>query len=453
MSKYRVVDCHGFAGAFSVAAVQSGFELVGKLEGPGGFGTPLMEANRAFLGDAWEAQEGEAHTWEHVGGRVDLQVGTPPCTAFSGMSVGSKDRGMSGSINKCMWDFVEYAAKVRPAIVMMESVSQAYTRGRPLMRRLAARLNELTGLAYQTTHVLQNNLSTGGCTNRRRYFLVLSQVPFGVEVPVLQQLPTIEDAIGDLCGLKIRWDEQPVKHSPSWWAKRLRREDGLVDGHYTDDTPFARAMRTVTRDDGGVEWAPGEDVNATLRAYYRKHGRLPEEWHDRPYHGKRGDEAGRFTTQEAALVGQNFNTGGFARARRWRWNRPGFVITGAGFYSTWHPEGRYYTHREIARVMGFPDAYVVGEARTERALCAYWGKGTSVAPAKFVTDWAHRSLDGNPGTVVGELLDEGDRLIDVSNIWRPVARAQFGTTQFGGKSDIRREARVIAEAAAAAVAA
>lgn len=444
MSKYKVIDCHGFAGAFSVAAVQSGFELVGKLEGPGGFGVPLMEANREYLGDNWEAQIGDPVGWRPV--KAHLVVGTPPCTAFSGMSVGSRDRGIDGSINHCMWDFTEYVAKVRPAVAIMESVAQAYTNGRPLMRKLAAHLNQLTGLRYQLTHVLQNNLSTGGCTNRRRYFMVLSQVPFGVEVPSVRQLPTIEDAIGDLQDLAIQWEPQQMRYDPSWWAESMRSKSGLVDGHYTDDTPFARAMRTVIDDENGVEWKPGEDVNATLRSYHERHGRLPDEWHARPYHGKRGDENGRFKTQEEALVGQKFNTGGFARARRWRWNRPGFVITGAGFYSTWHPERRYYTHREVARIMGFPDDYVVGTAKSEKALCAYWGKGTSVGPAKFITDWAYYSLEGNPGQVTGELLDEGDRLIDISNVWRPVARAQFGTTQFGGKNIIRAEAAAAARA-------
>lgn len=429
MAELTYVDVHGFAGGFAAGATQAGMTLIAKIEDRTAFGTSLLEANRVFLGDRWQAQAAPAADWEPV--QADVVIGTPPCTAFSGMSVGSKNRGVDGTINHCMWDLIEYAAKVRPAVVLMESVAQAYTNGRDLMRRLGEKLNELTGLSYQTTHVLQNNLSTGGCTMRRRYFLVLSQVPFGVEVPQLTALPTVDDAIGDLQGLEYHtWDDQRITMPASEWVEPMRRPDGMVDGHWTDDNPFVKIVREqVVGGDNGVGWRPGDDYNNTLRRYYDRHGQLPDHW-QRLYRGKREDSLGK--TIEQHYVERDFETGGFSRPRKWRWDRPGYVITGAGYYGTWHPENRPYTHRELARVLGFPDTWLVGEARTDKRLFAYWGKGTSVHPARWIAEWAKASLEGNPGEVTGELLDHGDRFIDISNVWRPVARAQFGTTQFGG---------------------
>jgi len=438
------VDVHGFAGGFAVGATQAGMKLVGKVEDESAFGTSLMEANRAFLGHEWHAQAAPAKDWVPV--HADVVLGTPPCTGFSLMSVGSRDRGVNASINHCMHDLIEYAAKLRPvpAVVVMESVAQAYTNGLSLMRALGDKLNELTGCIYQITHVLQNNLSTGGCTNRRRYFLVLSQVPFGVEVPQLEQLPTVGDALEDLRDAEITWDEQLITRPATWWSQKLRRADDLVDAHWTDDNVFVQHLRDdIINGEGGVGWQWGDDMNNTLRRYYAVHGCLPEWWR-RPYRGTKFQESVGGTLEEH-LVRRNFETGGFSRPRLWRWDRPGYVITGAGFNGTWHPNQRMYTNREVARIMGFPDSYVVGDAKDDRRLGSFWGKGTSVHPAKWISEWVANSANGNPGTVTGEKLEHGDRVIDISNIWRPVARDQFGSTLFGReRAEVKAEQALIA---------
>lgn len=428
-SPYTFVDCQGFAGGFTAGAALAGFRLVAKREGPKGFGLPLLEANRGgFLPTDWSAQADEPRRWDPV--KADVVLGTPPCTAFSNMSAGFQQRGSDADINHCMWDLIEFAARCRPAAVMMESVAQAYTNGLTLMRALGERLIELTGVPYLVTHVLQNNLSTGGCTNRPRYFLVLSQVPFGVERHDLRWLPTVGDAISDLRDLPLTWAEQPLSQAPTWWSRGMRTRGHRVDGHMTPAGGHNQRLHDLTVAAGGVEWRAGEREADVLRRYYEKNGRLPDSWRYE-YRGLKHEGDGPRPTREAQLVARGLDPGGFGQVRRWRWDQPGHVINGAGPHMVWHPDDRVYTHREVARLLGFPDAWVVGAASERRDLPAYWGKGTSVHPAHWVSHWLRRSLDGQPGEVTGEVLPDGSRLIDVRSDWRPVAKRQWGTSRVG----------------------
>lgn len=409
---YTFVDCQGFAGGAAVGATLAGLRLVGKLEQRGGFGVPTLEANRAFLGDTWQAQVGDPAGWQPVA--CDVLVGTPPCAAFSGMSVGTPRHGISSDINDCMWELFRYAARVRPQVVVMESVSQAYTVGLPLMRSLVTYLNEATVLAYQATHVLQDNHVLGGCTRRKRYFLVASRVPFGVE-GVPYRPATIQDALGDLVAQPLGWEAQPYVAAPTWWSEPLRNPAGQVDGHAEPESNFTRRVHDLTDPPAGVPWYPGDRESDVLRRYYEVHGELPESW--------RYKASSRFglghLTRDKQLIERNFQTGGFSQPKAWHWHQPGFVLNGAGPYQVWHPNGRFLTHREAARVLGFPDAWRIEPLREVRGLHSYWGKGTSVHPARWILTWVARALDGAPGGNVGVPLDGGDRLVDVSRAPKP----------------------------------
>jgi FkbM family methyltransferase len=409
---YSFCDVEGFAGALSVGATLAGMKLVGKRELPGGFGIPMMEANRAFLGDDWKAQISEAEAWEPI--RADVIGGTPPCSAFSGMTAGYAAHGMDSKINECMYHAVRFAARCRPAVFVMESVSQAFTNGKVLMQRLAQELNEQSGLAYRTTHVLQDNYSLGGVTKRKRYFLVLSQVPFGIEVPELKWLPVLGDALSDLRSLPLSWEEQRITASPTWWSHHLRSSAGTVDGHNTVQNSYTRRQLSLIRDH--VRWEEGDSEAAVLNRYYDAFSELPEEF--------RYEAAGKHKglTRDKVLLDRGLNPGGFSQARCWAWNVPGRVVNGAGPYMVMHPDGRLTTNREIARIMGFPDAWKIAPLQNDPKLHSYWGKGTSVSPAEWVCTWIRESLDGSPGSVIGDLQPDGSRLIDISKNWQAVEK-------------------------------
>lgn len=419
---YDFADVLGFAGGFACGATLSGLRLVAKREEKGGFGAPLMEANRVFLGDEWRTQIGEPEEWEPVD--VPIVLGNPPCSGFSSMTYGTgKSHGIHAPINKCMWNMWGYAGRVKPHAVVMESVTNAYRQGLPLMRALVEDLEHKTQKKYFTTHVIQDNLSLGGCTRRKRYFLVATQVPFGVERADLVTLPTLEDAIGDLVNLDITWEPQQLTLPASWWSMGMRSPDGVVDGHMVPANLFTKRIMDVAGP-GGVAWNEGESVVDAMRRYYEERGDLPDSW---KYHSP-GPNASPLT-RDKQLIERDFDGGGFSKPLCWPWDKPGRVINGAGPYQLWHRDGRFATHREVARILGFPDAWVVGSARAARGLHSFWGKGTSVAPAHWVTTWLRRSLDGEPGSVIGEPQEDGSRVIDVSKDWQRVDRLKSHAVQ------------------------
>jgi FkbM family methyltransferase len=412
---YTYAAVENFAGGFSAGAALSGLKLIANRELPGGFGVPMMEANRPFLGDGWQTQVAEAEAWEPV--RPDVQISNPPCSAFSGMTAGYAAHGMDSKINDCMWAAIGYAARCRPAVFIMESVSQAFTNGKPLMQKLAQELNEKSGLTYRTTHVIQDNYSLGGVTRRKRYFLVLSQVPFGVEVPELRWLPTVGDALSDLRSLSQKWESQLYDAPPTWWSHQLRSASGSVDGHYFEgNRRTGRLMDLVNglRDAGEEPWLPGEPEEDIPRRYYERFGALPESW--------QYATPNKILTRDKQLLERGFKTGGFAQTRYWPWDKPGRVINGAGPHMVWHPDMRHATHREVARLMGFPDDWLISPIKNDSKLHSYWGKGTSVAPAQWICTWARESLDGNPGGVTGDQQPDGSYLVDVSKHWQAVEK-------------------------------
>lgn len=414
----RFLDAHGFAGGFSLGTVQAGWELVGKRESSamGGFGIRQMEANRRLLGDNWESQSSLPADWTPVD--AELLICCPPCSGFSVLS-NAKFRGVDSSINQCMWDVVELAVKVRPQTFILESVGSAFKQGISLMRALRARLEEGTGQRYFMTHVLQDNYSLGGCSKRQRYFMVCSVDPFGAEPPALTRLPTLADAIGDLETLTETEISRPYTTAPTWWSRRLRSPHGVVDGHWTPMGDALHRELDLLRD--RVTWGEGEDTATVARRYFETIGQLPESWQQ----STRQDGK----TRAEWATGLDFKLGMFQNVR-WNWDKPARVVTGAGPHVGIHPHlPRFFTHREIARIMGFPDDWVTYPLRDFRPLATGWGKGVSVHAGRWIAHWARESMLGNPGQydqvrvsdVLGALSpadEDREHVIDVRHWWK-----------------------------------
>jgi len=393
---FRFVDVLGFAGGFTLGMVQAGFELVGKREMKGGFGVANCEANRHLLGAGWKAEAVDATQWSVV--ESDVVAGNPPCSGFSGMSA-KHFRGANSPINQCMWSFVEYAAKVKPQVAVFESVQLAFTRpdGLALMRALRERLEELTNENWTLFHVLHDAYAVGGVAHRRRYFWVAARVPFGIEWPRPSRLPVLDDAIGDLEHLPETWLPQPVGDTPpSWWATPRTRDDGLVDGHMSVRSPIVHRVVDLL---SGVEWPEGDHLARVAKRYYDTHGRLPNSW----------------ASFEEKVVARGFNMG-FNTPVRWRASDPARVITGAGPVITLHPrKPRMLTHREVARILGFPDSWLIEPLRSVPGLPATWGKGITVDCGNWIGGWIRAALEENPGSFTGVKIGEREHLIDTTN--------------------------------------
>lgn len=420
----RAIDVQGFGGAFALGARQAGFDLVAKLEDTGSFGTPVITSNQHLYGMP-ETIEGKSN-W--VPFDAEIVISNPPCAAFSliNTSKGSNGRGMHSDINSCMWATFEYAAKVKPLVVIMESVQQAYTQGSDLMRALVQQLRDDTGLDYKLTHVLQDNLSCGGGTRRPRYFLVASQVPFWVTVQAPLYVPALHDVISDLLSLPLQWEPQEIPNGGSWYSYQFHTPSHYTDGHIMHENLHNERMMSLVRGDDGVKWDAGERDLDVLRKYYDANAKLPGEW---DYRSLTRDADGTRVPKSEILIKAQFERKGFSGVIGWDPTRPGRVLTGAGPGQIFNVLAqRMFTFRECARLMGFPDSLMIAPMRDVKLMHAFWGKQTSVHPARWICQAAHQSILGmvteDLPVTQGDLDSHGDRVINITHLWKPVWDAQ-----------------------------
>lgn len=397
----RLVDAHCFAGGLVLGTIlgmdDPDVELVAKKESKGAFGAPMMEVNRHLLRGPWETQAGDYTEWEPTD--ADVVLSNPPCSGFSLLS-NRNWRGVDSPANACMWGVAEYAARVKPTIWVMESVQAAYRQGRPLMQELRARLEALSGLRYDITHVLHSARSCGNPQVRNRYLLVCSQVPFGMEPPEAHLYPTVREAIADLELMKIpQWGQQRY-HRPTlhpWSARSANVE--MVDGMVGMDNPHAHRLEYLL---SKVRWEEGEHLSDVVRRCHEEGHELPELWQ----------------RQLPRLKATGWNMS-FFQPIRLRGNHTCPVMTGAALGNFVHyRENRLLTHREVARLMGFPDSWQLERMRNVKGAASFYGKGVTVDVGRWLGTWLKSSLEGTPGDVIGEEIGDRERLIDVTNLWK-----------------------------------
>lgn len=403
--KIPFVDCQGLAGAWTLGTVQTGkFQLQHRVSLPGGFGDEPMDHNRNLVGHDWVQETGDPdHTWSSQSG-VGYLCGTPPCSGFSllNISKGALKRGPDSAINSCMKELVRYAArctgtdgKAGPEIVSFESVQGAYTQGRSLMQELRETLSYLTGSQYHLTHVLMSGASVGAAQMRHRYYPVFHRIPFGVEPPSQRRVVTYQDAIGDLYGLKMQWEDQPYnivtysEHDVPFGVA-LRRKDGQVDAHITlDHGRLASVIEPLVE----AGWAPGES--------------MPEAMKRTGYH-------------PPSLSHNRYDDGeykGWSWPRRIKPDRPGYVLTGGGIHGFVHwNEPRLLTVREMSRLMGYPDTWRWPTNRPNQA--SMWiGKCCPVTSGKWISGWVGEAFDGDPGTD-GVTIGPRETMVNYTNLYK-----------------------------------
>lgn len=388
------IACQSFAGGFDLGAVQAGARLVHKVEQVGGFGLANTLANRHLLGHDWDSQACDPGAWEVL--PAHAVFGNPPCSGFSQMT-SQELRGEANAINSCMWEFARYVARVRPLVAAFESVTAAYTEGLKLMRQLREYVELLTGASWTLHHVLHDARALGGPATRRRYFWVVSRVRLGVAHPVLPTAPLLADALADLAPLRETWEAQPYLSPGTAWSEPRRSPRGLVDGHHTGGGTLDTKLRELAE---WIDWQPGEKQSSALRRCHERHGRLPPAWQP----------------LEQRLVEKDFFRR-FISANRWRSDRPARVVNGDGPLVGVHPDlPRPFTHREVARFMGFPDDWRILPLREQGAgLRKTWGKGITVDAGRWLAHWVTRSILGEPGPLTGTPVGEREYEVSVIN--------------------------------------
>lgn len=390
----KAISYFGFGGAYAVALQKVGIDLEVVLE-PGGFGLPVVLANReklGFFGPHHTTPKSESHNPNFPTYDADILLGNPPCSGFSGLNTSPKKdgynfRGVHSPINQCMWDIVKYAAKMNggrgPKICVFESVQQAGKLGRPLMQELVKFLREETGEPYVLHHIFMSGATVGAAQMRRRYFFVASKIPFGITSPVVERVCTYEDSIGDLIGLKLQRAPQPYVEPPTWWVEKhdLRSPDGMVGDFIHPDNNWARRMTNLI-----PYWERDWTQREALDNAMNNHGVMPERWEDRDH--------------EKEFFGRHFSG-----CRRISPNAVGRVITGGGATSLVHySEDRLLTVREGARLMGFPDWFRWDAVSPQRAG-AYLGKQVPVQSWQWMLGHIKNAIEGNPGKWTGTAID------------------------------------------------
>lgn len=434
----KAVDCQGFAGAFTLGAARSGFEVIAKIEMEGGFGVPSVMHNLNHINADMQLQVGRVSDWE---GYADtpLVFGNPPCSGFSMFNTsgrGSRQnenapnaRGPRAQINHCMWAMTDYASKCfgadgkrGPEFLVFESVQAAgkdrERGGRVLMRELREDIQDRTGQRYNLTHLFLSGASTGAAQERKRYYLVLHRVPFGIERPGPDhdapfnhsRAGTPRDAISDLAETPLArtpTEKQKLLGEVSAWANHWQLRDAeTVANHWLEDHPWWDYWTELAANG----WENGWEERQAAEKYYTDHGEMPEQ---RP--------------------GWNpFETRwGFHQVRRIFPDKPGWVSTGGCAHSFVHYElNRLLTIRELSRLQGFPDswswdgAYEVTQAenKVSSVIGSWIGKGVPMQSGAFVSHWVRQSLLGQPGSVIGEPLEYEDgrteSIIDITNDWK-----------------------------------
>lgn len=457
MSKLTAIDVHGFGGGFTLGTVQAGFDLVAKKGREVGFGVLNTLANRHLLGHDWEVESGAPEMW--VPQEANFVFGNPPCSGFSTLS--RKDfRGEDSKINECMWELVRYAGRVAPEVVAWESVQQTYRQGRGLMQALRDELEEISGKRYNLYHVLHNNASVGGASIRRRYFwtAVREDVEFGVESNgttfnfqtnqlerfELDRVPMLDDVLCDLEDLALTMERQSYRgvlctcqpfidehgHSVwectcraayvktgSWWTrKHMHDGTGTVDGHGVFRSPTLMRIEEAHAEAEKIDapWMQGERMADVLRRIWLKTGHLPKSWQyesRKPMLTTDGgfilDDNGKKLMEPIRKDQRLIETGfamGVNQPYKWHDDQMARVLTGGAVHLFVHPHRpRSFTHREAARIQGFPDAWNIWPVRNAADLGPGWGKGVPVHAGRWIADWVKQSIEGNPGSIRGTL--------------------------------------------------
>jgi site-specific DNA-cytosine methylase len=378
----------GFAGGFAVGVDQAGFEVVSKREPAkfNGFGMPQVLYNMPWV----DGQVAVPEDWDGpIEPDIDLVYGCPPCSGFSQLSyintvTAGAIVGPDAPINECMTWFVDYAARVRPQTVVMESVAVAFKNGKLFMEALWERLREKSGMDYMMTHVVMNNSLIGGDVVRPRYFMVAHTEPFGVGMEFVVPR-TMMEVLGDLPA-EDEWDD------PDWAHHTIR------------GTAVDRWRKTFEwLHENGREWRQGSRLPDNVE------GLEPPDFWLRP------DGQILKRNQTGFPVLSHWYSSDPFSTYRWTADRPFGVIVGDSLNRAMHPTApRPITFREAARLVSLPDNWSLRKL-VEANSGAELGKAVTSAAGKWIAHWARMSIEGTPGEYAGIAQDYDPRIrvIDV----------------------------------------
>lgn len=205
-----------FAGGFS-AGVEKHFEVWGHLE-HAPYGESTVKLNRP----GWMYQAGGPRSWADVTGPVDFIYCNPPCAPYSQAAAGRAMAWHEDPRLQCARDCVGLLYEIHPQVLAIESVVEAWTKGRDFWLTMAKRAGN--DLGYSTTVLLHDASRLGVPQRRKRVFFVFHKVDLGGTFE--DENPTPEVSVAQAFkGLRIQtkraWDVRlPERLEKLWHASK-----------------------------------------------------------------------------------------------------------------------------------------------------------------------------------------------------------------------------------------
>jgi len=170
----KALGAYVFAGGFTVG-VKRHFDVVAHLEGTPPYGARTVRANWPEMPihpgpDKWPV--GEFDRLVRGDDPIEFVYCNPPCAVFSSMGIVTtrgKDSWRTDPRTQCWHDSFGLLTKIRPRALVIESVCQAYTRGREMIDDMTR--SALT-MGYSVTHLMHDAKWMGLPQSRRRFFFV-----------------------------------------------------------------------------------------------------------------------------------------------------------------------------------------------------------------------------------------------------------------------------------------
>jgi DNA (cytosine-5)-methyltransferase 1 len=172
MSEERLtaVGAYVYAGGFSLGVERAGFDVLCHLEGDNAYG---VDSARLNWPDRPIHHGPDRWPFDELGRiNVDLAFANPPCAIYSSMGIATtrgQDAWREDPRLAHWWDSFRVLERVRPRAWCLESVTNAYTKGREVIDEMTKRA--LLG-GYSVTHLLLDARWCGIPQSRRRFFIV-----------------------------------------------------------------------------------------------------------------------------------------------------------------------------------------------------------------------------------------------------------------------------------------
>lgn len=177
--RLTAVACYVYAGGVMTGVERAGFEVLCHLEGDGGYGVSSARLNfpdrPMYYGPARKNRVGLPPEWpldDLASRNVDFVMSQPPCAIFSPLGIVTTQGADSwkGDPRLQHWfDSLGVLEKIKPRAWCLESVPQAYVRGRPVIDEMTKRA---LVLGYSVSHLLLDAKWTGIPQSRKRFFIV-----------------------------------------------------------------------------------------------------------------------------------------------------------------------------------------------------------------------------------------------------------------------------------------